>query len=294
MQTIKISSKDLPGLYQSADQASLDGQEQYFRGLKWYLLLLIVAAFIPYFLPNQVLGAIFSASLFLLTLGILVLIRIRRPEDTWYKGRAIAESVKTRAWRWMMKAEPYNDYENIENESKLFIKDLNAILAQHGLKSNCLSSVKVVEEPISVLMKQVRGLSVKERLDVYLQQRVQNQIEWYWKKSQLNKRLAERWFWVSVALHSICIFMLLYGINKTCVSLPVGGFATAAGATLTWLQAKKRRELDAAYTLAAHEIALIKGEGDFIRSEKQLSDYVMNSEAAFSREHTQWVARKSG
>jgi hypothetical protein len=86
--------------------------------------------------------------------------------------------------------------------------------------------------------------------------------------------------------------MLLYRIKDPSLSLPIEVIATAAGAALTWLQAKKHNELNSAYALTAHEIALIKGESDSVHSEAQLSEYVVNSEAAFSREHTQWVARK--
>ena len=66
-----------------------------------------------------------------------------------------------------------------------------------------------------------------------------------------------------------------------------------ASAVLSWLQAKKHRELSTSYSLAAHEIVLIKGEVVSIQTESNLSDFVMNSENAFSREHTQWAARKN-
>lgn len=69
--------------------------------------------------------------------------------------------------------------------------------------------------------------------------------------------------------------------------------ATAASAVLTWVQAKKYNELNSSYALAAHEIVLIKGEAVSVQDESHLSEFVVNSESAFSREHTQWVARKS-
>lgn len=289
---IEISSDSLPGLYQSANQASLDAQEIYFKSLRWYLILLVCAAFISYVRPNDIVGALSSASLFLITLGILIFIRIRKPDDTWYNGRAVAESVKTRAWRWMMKAEPYESNENIEIVTRQFIGDLKAILDQNKSLSHSLQSTMAVEDPISQSMRMVRTLPLVDRLALYVNQRVQNQVEWYWAKSKSNKRKAHQWFWVSVVLHSTAIAMLLYRINAPALSLPVEVIATAAGATLTWLQARKHNELNSAYALAAHEIILIKGESMAVNTEEHLSEYVMNSESAFSREHTQWVARK--
>lgn len=292
MKEIPVTSNDMPGLYQSADQASLNAQKIYYVGLSWYLILLVGAAYISFACPKEVTGALLSAGLFLITLGILIFIRVQRPDDTWYNGRAVAESVKTRTWRWMMRAEPYEDCDNIEIVSKQFINDLKEILKQNKNLSHALQSTCAVEDPISEQMRLVRALPVSDRLATYLKQRVQNQVEWYWKKSLFNKRRAQQWFWVSVLLHSVAIVMLLYRIKDPTLSLPVEVIATSAGAALTWLQAKKHNELNSAYALTAHEIALIKGESDSVHSEEQLSEYVVNSETAFSREHTQWAARK--
>lgn len=292
MSNIKITSDELPGLYQSANQASLNGQQNYFRSLQWYLILLIFAAFISYAMPHDTIGALLSAALFLVTLGILIFIRVQRPDDTWYNGRAVAESVKTRSWRWMMRAEPYEDCESVEIVAKHFINDLKTILEQNRSLSHSLQSTSAAKDPISQNMKDIRSSNVKDRLSVYVEQRVQDQVEWYWKKASFNKRRAQQWFWISVFLHAIAIAMLLYRIKEPALSLPVEVIATVAGAALTWLQAKKHNELNSAYALTAHEIVLIKGESDSVRDEKQLSEYVINSEAAFSREHTQWVARK--
>lgn len=292
MSKLEITSDELPGLYQSANQASLNAQENYFRGLRWYLILLVCAAFISYAMPSNALGALLSAGLFLVTLGILIFIRVQRPDDTWYNGRAVAESVKTRSWRWMMRAEPYEDCESMKIVAKQFINDLKAILEQNKSLSHSLQSTSAAKDPISQTMKDVRSRNVKDRLSIYIDQRVQNQVEWYWHKARFNKRRAQQWFWVSVILHALAIAMLLYRIKDPSFSLPVEVIATGAGAALTWLQAKKHNELNSAYALTAHEIVLIKGESDSVHDEKQLSEYVINSEAAFSREHTQWVARK--
>ena len=87
--------------------------------------------------------------------------------------------------------------------------------------------------------------------------------------------------------------MLLYRIKNPGQGLPIEVVATAAGAVLTWLQGKKHNELNSSYALAAHEIVLIKGEALSVKSEKELAEFVFNSETAFSREHTQWAARKT-
>lgn len=289
---INVAEKSFPGLYQSADSTSLESQRKYFFGLFLYLFLLIAAAFTSFLWPETVESALVSAMLFLITLGILVFLRVKRPDDVWYNGRAVAESVKTISWRWMMRADPYLDCKNINDAKKQFIEDLKNILEQNrGLSHSLMSSV-ALSDPISNVMLRVRELPIGERLALYKEQRIDDQANWYADKSAYNKKRAGEWFWVSVLLHFIAICILLYKIKVPTLDLPIEVIATAAGAVLTWLQAKKHNELNSSYSLATHEIGIIKGEADFVENELEFSDFVINSESAFSREHTQWVARK--
>ena len=290
---LNISEQDFPALYNSADSASLKAQSAYFNALRCYLILLIIAAVVSFSYPGDVYAAIASASLFLITLGILIWLKVRKPEDTWYNGRAVAESVKTRTWRWMMKAEPYESDGSNQQVQREFLNDLKAILNQNRSLSHEMEWTPDLGAAISDTMVDVRLLPWEKRLDVYVSQRIDNQSLWYSKKSQLNKRLAKQWFVVSVFLHFLAILFLLYRIKEPSISLPIEVVATAASAVLTWVQAKKHNELNSSYALAAHEIVLIKGEAVSVTEERQLSEFVINSESAFSREHTQWVARKN-
>jgi len=289
---LELDNETLPGIYQSADQASRSAQSKFFWGMSLYLTQLVVAAFVSYMWATDTYGAIASAALFLITLGILIALRVKRPDDLWYNGRAVAESVKTRSWRWVMRAEPYEDTDNIEIVSIQFINDLKAILTQNRSLSEVLNSNSGIQSPISETMKKIRSLSVMERLEIYKEQRIKNQANWYSIKSLYNKRRSKQWFWISVSLHSAAVAMLLYRIKDPVSNLPVEVVATAAGAVLTWLQAKKHNELNSSYALAAHEIVLIKGESLSVKNDKDLSEFVFDSETAFSREHTQWAARK--
>ena len=223
----------------------------------------------------------------------IVGLRVKRPDDLWYNGRAVAESVKTRAWRWMMRADPYGDCDGVEVVKKQFIGDLKTILSQNRSIVAELSVEAHLNDPISPKMSEVRGLSLEGRLALYQIDRIQDQANWYSLKSIFNRKRARRWFWVSVSLHSGAVLLLFFRARYPEFGFPVEIFATAAGAVLTWLQAKKHNELGSSYSLAAHEIVLIKGEALSINSEDLLSEFVMNAEAAFSREHTQWAARKN-
>ncbi|MFA5903756.1 MAG: DUF4231 domain-containing protein [Desulfobacula sp.] len=290
---MKMEENDFPALYNSAGSASLEAQSNYFNALRLYLILLISAAFVSFKWPQDVYGAIASVALFLITLGILVWLKVQKPEDIWYNGRAVAESVKTRTWRWIMKAEPYDKDISEKQAQKELLSDLKAILHQNRSLSSYLKWSPDLGEAISDKMISIRSLPWKERLAIYKNDRIDNQSVWYSKKSLFNKRRAKQWFAASIFAHSIAILMLLYRIKDPKFSLPIEVVAATASAVLTWVQAKKHNELNSSYALAAHEIVLIKGEAVMVQDESHLSEFVVNSESAFSREHTQWVARKS-
>lgn len=289
----ELDDSHLPALFQSSDKASLSAQSNYFLALKAYLYLLIIAALISFGFSGDSLGALISAALFLITLGILIWLNVRKPEDAWYNGRAVAESVKTRSWRWVMKADPYDREGSEEEIQKQFLSDLKSILDQNKGLSEHFDWKHNSSDAISDRMKEIRSLPLEDRLEIYKKDRVNDQARWYAKKAGFNKRKAKRWFVTSIILHSLAVLMLLYRIKEPSVSLPIEVVATAASAVLTWLQSKKYNELNSSYSLAAHEIVLIKGEADAVNSEGALSNFVVNSESAFSREHTQWSARKN-
>jgi hypothetical protein len=223
----------------------------------------------------------------------MIWLRISKPDDIWYNGRAVAESVKTRSWRWMMRAEPYIDCENVEIMRKHFIIDLRTILKQNESLIGKLGIEASIEDPITLKMIQVRKLNLSERFDLYRNERITNQAIWYAKKSKFNKKRAGLWFWTTVGLHAIAILLLLINIYRAELKLPIEVIAVVASSVLTWLQAKKHKELSSSYSLTAHEIVLIKSESTVIENERDFSEYIMNCENAFSREHTQWFARKN-
>ena len=258
---------------------------------KTYLILLILAALISYCFPKEETSAIISLVIFLVTICILIYLKISKPDDLWYNGRAVAESIKTRSWRWCMRASPYENNIDLNIIMNQFIADQKNILKQNKNVSSILDE-GIPVDPISDTMKQIRSLSISDRLAIYKEQRIKDQINWYSLNSQKNKRKSNFWFVISIILHVIAISLLSYKIKELGASLPIETFTTAAAAVLTWINSKKYNELHSSYKLTAHEITFIKMDGQDISTEDELSEFIINSETAFSREHTQWAARK--
>jgi hypothetical protein len=283
-----MEEKDYPALFVAADEASITAQNKFFLYLRSYLIILILAALVAFQWPDYQFGAIASAVLFLVTLFLLVAMKIDKPDETWYNARALAESVKTTSWRLMMRAKPYQE----DNSEQVFIQYLKDILSQ-----NCnLSSVIPVDNDTKVAiterMSQIRGLNFEKRKEFYLKKRIEDQQKWYSNKSQINKKNGEKWFWFSIILHALAIFLLLLRIKAYTYQFPIEVISTIASAVLVWLQAKKYNELSVVYAHTAHEIALIISEATSVTDDDKFSNYVVNSENAFSREHTQWYAKK--
>ncbi len=290
----KLNNSDLPALFQVSDKTSIKAQNNYFLQLKSYLVLLLAAALSSSYLTGISYYALISVLLFLTSLAVLVWTFLKKPEEIWYNGRAVAESVKTRTWRWIMRAEPYGPDMSDKEVTEKFESDLKEILDNNISISAHLKWGKCKLTTVSENMKSIRNSPIEERLSIYKRERVEDQAEWYARKSDFNCDKAKKLFFISILLHSAAAVILLFSIKIDISSfLQAEVFATAAGAVLTWLQAKKHNELKSSYSLAANEIVLIKCEAEFVDSEKTLSDFVLSSESAFSREHTQWCARKN-
>ena len=292
---VKIEDKDLPGLYQSANNSSMKEQNKYFFGIGGYLILIIVAALFAFYSDGQCNAnyKLLSTLLFLSALSIMIWLRTEKPDNIWYNGRAVAESVKTRAWRWMMRADPYMDDKDIEFMRAHFIKDLKIILEQNKSLIGKLGNYSSTVDPISVKMISVREMELTNRIELYRRERIASEATWYAKKARFNSKRATFWFWATVGLHAAAVFLFLINIEEPNFKLPIPVMAVCASSVLTWLQAKKHNELSTSYTLTVHEITLIRGETTRFVSGEEFSNYVLNCENAFSKEHTQWFARKS-
>ncbi|MBD3715705.1 SLATT domain-containing protein [Klebsiella pneumoniae] len=73
--------------------------------------------------------------------------------------------------------------------------------------------------------------------------------------------------------------------------IPISILTTIASSLVGWIQVKRYSELSASI-LTAHEIGVIKEQASYVSSESDFSSFIRDAETAFSREHTQWIARR--
>ena len=108
---MKIEENEFPYLFRVADAISLQSQKAYSRCVSADLLLIVLSGLVGAFSledHNYKVVAAFTSA-FLMGGGIIltIYIRGRRFEQNWFDGRAIAESVKTSTWRFIVCSEPY-------------------------------------------------------------------------------------------------------------------------------------------------------------------------------------------
>lgn len=290
----KMNEADFPALYRCSDVASNSSQRVYLLLIKAEYGLLFVASILSMsFFSGATFYAVY-AFVFVALMALLLVRSLMKPEQDWYKCRALAESVKTLTWRYVMRAAPFEDAPDVQIPRSEFRNHLHQLFAANRETAHKIAPSWSADDQISPDMEQRRALSLDARKAMYVQERVQDQRNWYARKAGANKTSARNWVVVGVLAYTIAIGLAISRIRfpnwQTWPIEPVIVFATSV---IGWVQIKKYGELSAAYTVTAHEIGLIKPKVEAATAESALSDTVNEAELAFSREHTLWIARQT-
>jgi SMODS and SLOG-associating 2TM effector domain 3/SMODS and SLOG-associating 2TM effector domain 1 len=292
MSVIIDGPADFPALYQSADRESLRAQRSYLRSVRVRLGALIVAALGGALTLTTAGGVQVGGGLaflaFASALGAELFLATTSPLTTWYEGRAAAESAKTLAWRYMVRAAPFEvDDPDIDRR---FLAQTYSLL--QDLRSLSLGTGEPDAHQITDKMRQVRALEFDERRQVYLADRIADQQHWYSEKARWNDRRARGWVLVSIVLQIAGLvggaFTMFGWISIDLLGL----LAASAGSATAWIEAKQYRNLATAYGIASQELASIATELPTLNSQELMSAFVSQAEEAISREHTLWRASR--
>nr|WP_314576540.1 DUF4231 domain-containing protein [uncultured Pseudomonas sp.] len=285
-----MQSSDFPGLYQAADSLSGAAQKHFFAALFVNLALLVIAAIVSVANCPHWEAAAFQAVVLAGALASSVYLATQRPERLWYSGRAVAESIKTVVWRYVSRAEPFDGSD--EAAKTHLVERLAQVLKQNESVSKKLRT-HLQAHQITNTMRAMRSGDFVTRREAYVDLRINDQLNWYSKKANFNASRA-RWFFVAlIAVNAVAFICALIKIRHVeYLYLPTDILIAAAASVLTWMQAKRFTELSESYALTAHEITLIREQANDLVTDEDLSKFVGDAENAFSREHTQWEARK--
>jgi hypothetical protein len=144
-------------------------------------------------------------------------------------------------------------------------------------------------------------MSLPERIEFYRRERIEDQHAWYVRKARWNTDTARIWFALLVLFNVLAIGLCVVRLSPegrefwehTFGKWPIDFFTIAAGSVLAWMQTKRFQELAASYTLTAYEIGVLRADlPPKDSTESRFAHFVADAENAYSREHTQWRARR--
>lgn len=293
-QTARVTDADMPQLFLAADSASLDGQRQYVRGTRARLSFVSIAAIAGVFSWRVGDGdvdvlALAGVVLFVGALLVEGTLWRARPDKTWYDARAVAESAKTLAWKFAIGADPFPS----KLPKKEAVKELLDRLDRVRNEYQHLQLTPVNAQMVTAWMSGQREAPWSERQQIYLDQRLRNQREWYARKAKYNRRRSNQWRVVLVSLEFAGFGLALVEALSPNVPTLTPALAALVGAIVAWVETKQHDFNARAYSAAVSDLARAEAMLLAVNDESEWALEVNDAEDAISREHTLWLASRS-
>lgn len=293
-----IALVEYPPLFLHTDAAAGTGRRMYTRFVQLDLLLVVIGSAVS--LIGSIIGgsdprigrSTVIAGAFTL-FGSTVVKYINRhyhADRTWQDSRAIAESVKTATWRFMMCISPYNT--DVSAAEATFLQTLGEVVHASGIRQEHINDLVPDARQITKGMQEAREEALPERRARYLQYRLTDQINWYLAKAVVSKRAATRWYWTSLVFQGGGFALTLLHALR-----PIGpNFAplllTLAATVVAWDQLGRNSELSKTYHLSAQDLASLRAAIVTTNDEETFTKQVTNAEEAISRENARWASKR--
>lgn len=292
----QITENDFPALYQASNKAAINSQKLLMKILFFNLLFLTLGSFSEHMRIDASIGSgrsnIIGAILLLLAFLTSLALAFSEFDRSWYGARAIAESVKTLSWHYMMGTEtfPLSGHQNKVEEN--FTARLRSLLLEKKHLAWKFDADDGTKPQITEVMRKIRLMQFDQRKKLYLSSRIADQRQWYSSKAKFNQRRAHLMFALVILAQLVAFIFAFLTIEKENIVNLSSPMATLSASFFSWLQIKKHRELSEAYGVTAQELGLVAEEASYVNSDNDLSRFVEDSERAISREHTMWIARR--
>lgn len=287
-----LTDADLPGVWKNADEESRHGQTWTLR-LTWLKVGGgVLAAFggaLSWSVGHLDLAAGIVLVGFLIALVSELVSWVTQPERLWYEGRAVAESAKTLAWRYAVGADPFPVDVSRTEAARKFRERMSAVAEQ-------VAERIIFDEGQPVLTESMDALRVKpfkERRAAYIESRTQDQRQWYARKARTNRHHATAWRVILIVAEVIAV-VLAAGRVFGGWSVDFAGLLAALIAACTaWVAVKQFSPLASAYSVATKELGVQSSKLAAVE-EDDWPLVAADAEEAISREHTTWLASRTG
>lgn len=279
-----------PPFYRQADNESIRCQKAFLRWRGAEFISLALAATFA-LVPRDLVWGL-GPWLAVVGFAIPVVIRLsqveQKAERRWYDARAAAESMKTATWQYAVGGESYRTGDpTAQDRFRKLVAEICRELPSWQTGTTGEGSL-ITEQMIAI-----RESDLKDRVRAYIDHRVVNQVNWYKDKADWNRKRAFRWGVGVVAVEVVALGIGVLNIMQPLGLDYLGALAAIAAGLAGWKQTKRFNELAEAYALTSNETFLVKDSLD-ASSEGAWAQSVTSAEAAFSREHSMWLARRQG
>jgi len=233
-------------------------------------------------------AALVGATALLIAVAVRGYVATAHPERRWYDARALAESAKTLCWQYAVGGEAF--HYNDETARSRYLERMRALLEKFPHLDIPAGASPAAQ--LSPAVEDLRQSDRSVRQASYRDDRVLDQQQWYSNEANHNRKRARQWGSTLFAAEGAAALLgLLRGLGLIDVDWS-GVFVTLAAAILAWRQTKQFESLAESYSVTSHDVSALLASIDTATSEDTWATIVHDSEAAFSREHTVWLARR--
>lgn len=280
-----------PALLDATEEQSASSQKFFLASRATELIALSTAALFGAIPRDTSRGAGPSIALCLFVVALVV--RASgvgdRAERRWYDARAASESIKSASWQFTVGGEAFRLGDD-DAEARFLSAQQQVLGALPHLSVPTDPSRKAITED----MHRLRGSDLAVRRETYVRERVSDQQRWYSSKANLNQKRTRHWTILLVTVESVaCLLGLLRVLGWFDVDW-LGLLAAVSASVAAWKQTKNFAALSESYSVTSHEVGILASAIVRHTNEQAWSQAVHDAEAAFSREHTLWLARRQG
>jgi hypothetical protein len=288
---MELSPDDMPVLVRAAEVLSQEGQQRalLLAGIRLACGVGAAVAAVAAASADRFREAAWIAAVLFFLALVLELIRAKtQPERDWYDGRAVAETGKSLAWLYGVGVDPFGpDLSDAEANELLLVR-----LREIRISRPAVALEAIAEPSIPPALESLRASGMPDRRRAYLVGRVVEQQEWYAGNARDERASASRWqrvlIWTEVAG-----LVLAVAWATGVLDLDAGAIAGAVlGASSAWLAIKQHDNLAESYAVTTAELGDVRTRLSVPLSDEGWRREVADAEAAISREHTMWLARR--
>ncbi|QOV33512.1 DUF4231 domain-containing protein [Streptomyces ferrugineus] len=288
-----VGESDLPPLFRASDHWAIARQSESFHAVRTQLALLLLAAACAMLAEriNSRIPVAVAAVLYALSVALGLYSSRRRARVHWQVHRAAAETLKSLAWQYMVHGGPFRS--EVRDPDALFVERMEERLRE-------LRKVGWADPrdgpgaargtgQITPAMRAVRSKPFEARRDIYLRDRMLEQLTWYRNRATQARHAAGRWAYVTAMLTALALIAAaLRAMGGLSWDL-TGLLSAAAAAGVAWQEVRRHRPLTHAHSLVEQDLEMLRVAMGTTVTENGWAEAVAEAERLMSPQHTDWL-----